>query len=191
MTVSAFVPIKKFSNSKARLSNVLDSIDRSKLAEQMAKHTIKTLFDSNICDSITIVTNDKDLRFINTVSYFTELPLNQALHEAIASKPDHDITLVMHADLPRINEKDLQKFKDSFTKTKISIISDLHKIGTNCLMYDSSLNFNLKFGVDSYALFIKEFESNELMHQDICLPSLQDDLDSEEDYFKLNQYING
>lgn len=48
MTVSAFVPIKKFSNSKERLSNVLDSIDRSKLAEQMAKHTIKTLFNSNI-----------------------------------------------------------------------------------------------------------------------------------------------
>ena len=58
-------------------------------------------------------------------------------------------------------------------------------------MYDSSMNFNLKFGEDSYALFIKEFESNELMHQDRCLPSLQDDLDSEEDYFKLNQYING
>ena len=53
------------------------------------------------------------------------------------------------------------------------------------------MNFNLKFGEDSYALFIKEFECNELIHQDICLPSLQDDLDSEEDYFKLNQYING
>jgi 2-phospho-L-lactate guanylyltransferase len=191
MKVSAFVPIKKFSNSKERLSNVLDSINRSKLAEQMAKHTIKTLFNSNICDSITIVTNDKDLTFINTVSYFTELPLNQALHEAIASKPNNGITLVMHADLPRINEKDLQKFKEAFTKTKISIISDLHKNGTNCLMFDSSMDFNLKFGEDSYALFIKEFESNELIYQDICLPSLQDDLDSEEDYFKLNQYING
>ena len=191
MLVSAFIPIKKFSNSKKRLSNILNSSDRYKLAELMAQQTIKILLHSNICESITIVTNDKNLTFPNTVTYYSDSPLNQALDEAISSRANNDIILLMHADLPRINERDLKKFYNAFNENKISIISDPHKKGTNCLMYDSSMNFDLKFGINSYDLFIKEFKNNGLLYQDVSLPSLQDDLDSEEDYFKLIKYING
>ena len=35
-----------------------------------------------------------------------------------------------------------------------------------------------------------EFKNNGLNYQDISIESLQDDLDSEEDYFKLIKYIN-
>jgi 2-phospho-L-lactate guanylyltransferase len=191
MTISAFIPIKKFSTSKERLSKILSAYERENLARAMAERTIKTLVNSKICDSINIVTNDKSLTLTNSLSYFTNSSLNQGLNEAINLIAKNEIILIMHADLPRINELDLQELKRRFSANKISIVSDLQKLGTNCLMYHSSKDFKLQFGINSYNLFIQEFNNNDLDYQDITLQSLQDDLDSEGDYFKLIKYIKG
>ena len=189
MNVSAFIPIKKFTTSKKRLSKVISSSEREALAASMANNTIDILSKSNICHSITVVTNDSSLSFHNTNSYFTESSLNEGLDEAINSSAVSDHILIMHADLPRINETDLQHFLSLYDRAKVSIVSDIKKQGTNCLMFSGSLNFQYKFGTDSYNLFRNEFKNNGINYQDIDLPSLQDDLDSEEDYFKLIKYI--
>jgi len=189
MNVSAFIPIKKFTTSKKRLSKVISSSEREALAASMAHNTIDILSKSNICHSITVVTNDSSLSFHNTNSYFTESSLNEGLEEAINSSAVSDHILIMHADLPRINETDLQHFLSLYDRAKVSIVSDIKKQGTNCLMFSGSLNFQYKFGTDSYNLFLNEFKNNGINYQDIDLPSLQDDLDSEEDYFKLIKYI--
>ena len=96
----------------------------------------------------------------------------------------------MHADLPKINEGDLHELAQTFDIKKVSIISDLFTQGTNCLMFNSSISFNLKFGIDSYNLFMNEFQNNDIDYQNVSIETLQDDLDSEEDYFKLIKYIN-
>jgi 2-phospho-L-lactate guanylyltransferase len=189
MNVSAFIPIKKFSTSKKRLSNIIKTSEREALAASMANKTIDILYKSKICNSITVVTNDRSLNVNNSRSYFTELSLNQGLDEAINSYPNHDVILIMHADLPLINEFDLQTLAQNYDSEKVSIVSDLQRQGTNCLMFGSSMNFQLKFGLDSYNLFQHEFKKNDINYQDIDIPSLQDDLDSEEDYFKLIEYI--
>jgi len=190
MNVSAFIPIKKFSSSKNRLGNIISSSEREILAASMAKKTIDTLHNSKICKSITVVTNDGDLNLDYSTSYFTNSSLNDGLNEAIYEQTTNDIILIMHADLPKINEGDLRELAHSFDMKKISIISDLSKQGTNCLMFNSTISFNLKFGFNSYNLFMHEFENNGLNYQDISIESLQDDLDSEEDYFKLIKYVN-
>ena len=189
MNVSAYIPIKKFSTSKKRLSNIIDYSERESLAASMAKNTIDILSKSKICDSITVVTNDQSLDLNNSKSYFSKLSLNQSLEEAIKSHANNEIILIMHADLPRINEFDLQILANSYSNKKVSIVSDLHKQGTNCLMFNASINFQLRFGLDSYNLFQHEFKYNDINYQDINIESLQDDLDSEEDYFKLIKYI--
>ena len=190
MNISAFIPIKKFSSSKNRLVNVISSSEREILAASMAKKTIHTLHNSKICNSITIVTNDEHLQLDNTTSYFTNSSLNNGLNEAIYAQTTNDIILIMHADLPKINEQDLHELAHSFDMKKVSIISDLSMQGTNCLMFNSAISFDLKFGLNSYNLFMHEFKNNGLNYQDISIESLQDDLDSEEDYFKLIKYIN-
>ncbi|MDA8841047.1 2-phospho-L-lactate guanylyltransferase [Gammaproteobacteria bacterium] len=189
MNVSAFIPIKKFTTSKKRLSKVISSSEREALAASMANNTIDILSKSNICHSITVVTNDSSLSFHNANSYFTKSSLNEGLEEAINSSAVSDHILIMHADLPRINETDLQHLLSLYDRAKVSIVSDIKKQGTNCLMFSGSLNFQYKFGTDSYNLFRNEFKNNGINYQDIDLPSLQDDLDSEEDYFKLIKYI--
>jgi len=190
MNVSAFIPIKKFSSSKNRLAKIISSSEREVLAASMAKKTIDTLNNSKICNSITVVTNDSNLHLDHSNSYFTNSSLNDGLNEAIYTQTTNDIILIMHADLPRINERDLHELAHSFDMKKVSIISDLLRQGTNCLMFNSAISFDLKFGFNSYNLFTHEFKNNGLNYQDISIESLQDDLDSEEDYFKLIKYIN-
>ena len=190
MNVSAFIPIKKFSSSKNRLAKIISSSEREMLAASMAKKTIDTLNNSKICNSITVVTNDSNLHLDHSNSYFTNSSLNDGLNEAIYTQTTNDIILIMHADLPRINERDLHELANSFDMKKVSIISDLLRQGTNCLMFNSAISFDLKFGFNSYNLFTHEFKNNGLNYQDISIESLQDDLDSEEDYFKLIKYIN-
>ena len=190
MNVSAFIPIKKFSSSKNRLAKIISSSEREMLASSMAKKTIDTLNNSKICNSITVVTNDSNLHLDHSNSYFTNSSLNDGLNEAIYTQTTNDIILIMHADLPRINERDLHELAHSFDMKKVSIISDLLRQGTNCLMFNSAISFDLKFGFNSYNLFTHEFKNNGLNYQDISIESLQDDLDSEEDYFKLIKYIN-
>ena len=190
MNVSAFIPIKKFSSSKNRLANIISSSEREILAASMAKKTIDTLHNSKICNSITVVTNDSNLHLDYSTSYFTNSSLNDALNEAIYAQTTNDAVLIMHADLPKINEIDLHELAHSFDMKKVSIISDLSSQGTNCLMFNSAISFDLKFGFNSYNLFMDEFKNNGLNFKDISIESLQDDLDSEEDYFKLIKYIN-
>ena len=190
MNVSAFIPIKKFSSSKNRLANIIGSSEREILAASMAKKTIDTLHNSKICNSITVVTNDSNLHLDYSTSYFTNSSLNDALNEAIYAQTTNDAVLIMHADLPKINEIDLHELAHSFDMKKVSIISDLSSQGTNCLMFNSAISFDLKFGFNSYNLFMDEFKNNGLKFKDISIESLQDDLDSEEDYFKLIKYIN-
>ena len=190
MNVSAFIPIKKFSSSKNRLANIITSPEREVLAASMAKKTIDTVHNAKICNSITVVTNDQSLHLDYATSYFTNSSLNDGLNEAIYTQTTNDIILIMHADLPKINEPDLHELAHSFDIKKVSIISDLSMQGTNCLMFNSAISFDLKFGLNSYNLFMHEFKNNGLNYQDISIESLQDDLDSEEDYFKLIKYIN-
>ena len=191
MQVSAFIPIKKYSYSKGRLASILSEQQRSDLSKAMAAQTIKALIQSNICDSITLVTNDPHLIIEGASTFFTESSLNQALNEAIACNDSNNPILIMHADLPRINERDLDNLVASFNKSFISIVPDIEESGTNCLLYDPAMKFNLQFGINSYALFLREFKANDYRWNQHSIESLQYDLDSEDDYFKLKDYVRG
>ena len=191
MQVSAFIPIKKYSHSKRRLASILSEQQRSDLSKAMATQTIKALIQSNICDSITLVTNDPLLIIEGASTFFTESSLNQALNEAIACNDSNNPILIMHADLPRINERDLNNLVTSFNNSFISIVPDIEESGTNCLLYDPTIKFNLQFGINSYALFLREFKANDYRWNQHSIESLQYDLDSEDDYFKLKDYVRG
>ena len=191
MSISAFIPIKKFSDSKLRLTPILNPEEREQLASKMVNQTIDALKDSNICNSITLVTNDPNLYIDGTETFVTKSLLNDCLAEAILFCKPKDIILIMHADLPAIKKFDLQKLKDCFNNDVINIVSDAKEKGTNCLMFHSSMSFELKFGLNSFQLFLDEFSSKNYKHQNIMINALKDDLDSEEDYFKLIKYVKG
>ena len=69
------------------------------------------------------------------------------------------------------------------------IVSDSLEFGTNCLIYDSNCHFNLCFGLNSYQLFINEFQDQGIKFTKHNCKAIEQDLDSEEDYFKLISYL--
>ena len=191
MQVSAFIPIKKYTDSKGRLASILSEQQRSDLSKAMATQTIKSLIQANICDSITLVTNDANLVMEGTSTFFTSSSLNKALEEAIDDSSSTDPILIIHADLPKINDKDLKNLAGLFDKSIISIVPDIGKSGTNCILYDRAMKFNFQFGINSYELFLAEFKKNNCDWVNLSIESLQYDLDSEDDYFKLKDYVRG
>ena len=146
---------------------------------------------TNICNSITLVTNDPDLDVEGTNIFFTTSSLNYALQEAIDASTLAGSILIIHADLPQINEKDLKNLVNSYDLKSITIVPDIDEIGTNCILYNETMKFNLRFGINSYELFIAEFEHHDYNWNNLNIKSLQQDLDSEDDYFKLKNYVRG
>jgi 2-phospho-L-lactate guanylyltransferase len=191
MTISAFIPVKKFNDSKNRLSQILSPNQRANFSKLMAHQTIEILQNSNICNSITLVTNDPDLDVEGTNIFFTTSSLNYALQEAIDASTLAGSILIIHADLPQINEKDLKNLVNSYDLKSITIVPDIDEIGTNCILYNETMKFNLRFGINSYELFIAEFERHDYNWNNLNIKSLQQDLDSEDDYFKLKNYVRG
>ena len=189
MTISAFIPVKKFNESKN--SQILSPNQRSNFSKLMAHQTIEILQNSNICNSITLVTNDPDLDVEGTNIFFTTSSLNYALQEAIDASTLAGYILIMHADLPQINEKDLKNLVNSHDLKSITIVPDIDEIGTNCILYNETMKFNLRFGINSYELFTAEFDRQDYNWNNLKIKSLQQDLDSEDDYFKLKNYVRG
>lgn len=187
--ISVFVPIKKYISSKDRLSSILDESARAELAEAMAKKTIAALVDSQAFERIVVVTNDPTIFIEGAEIFVSELNLNAALLESVKSYEPDDRIMFIHADLPMINKDEINKLQLAFKKGEVLIIPDIHGAGTNCLIFDSKQQFKLCFGPNSFNLFVSEFSSNGYAWSTYLSEPMQRDLDSEDDYFKLKDYI--
>ena len=191
MLIAAFIPVKKYSESKCRLNKILSNHERAMLAKSMACKSVLALQNSHVFSSITVVTNDPKLKFKGTDSFVTEAPLNEALSQAIVCSSNSDQIMVMHADLPKINTDAIKLLVAHSSPNKILIVSDEAVSGTNCLIFNSSYKFDLQFGPNSYQLFLNEFNFHGYDWNAYQCDALQLDLDSEEDYFKLIDYVGG
>ena len=189
MKIAALIPVKKYTESKARLQNILSKDKRTLISKLMAERTVSELIKSNMFYSITIVTNDPELNINGTNSFKSHSSLNKALQEAIENLPQVDKVMIIHSDLPMINSKDIKNLLKYAKSNKLLIVSDSLEFGTNCLIYDSNCHFNLCFGLNSYQLFINEFQDRGIKFTKHNCKAIEQDLDSEEDYFKLISYL--
>ena len=69
MKIAALIPVKKYTESKARLQNILSKDKRTLISKLMAERTVSELIKSNMLYSITIVTNDPELNINGTNSF--------------------------------------------------------------------------------------------------------------------------
>jgi len=189
MPIAIFIPVKKYTESKERLSTILTNSERADLAKTMAQKTVNAFAQANIASTITVVTNDPNLVIQGARVFVSTLSLNLALEDAIANTMPLDQIMITHADLPRINAGDIELLCMSHSDNSITIITDEHGIGTNCLLFASSLRFKFKFGPNSFNLFQQVFKENFFTWESPSITSLQQDLDSDDDYYKLIKYV--
>jgi hypothetical protein len=169
MKIAIFIPVKKYTESKERLSNILTNSERAVLAKTMAQKTVNAFVQANIASTITVVTNDPHLVIQGAEIFVSTLSLNLALEEAIANTMPFGKIMITHADLPRINASDIELL---------------------CMnLFESSLKFKLYFGPNSFHLFQQAFKEHVFTFESPSITSLQQDLDSDDDYFKLIKYV--
>ena len=182
MAWTSLVPIRIGIAGKSRLDTVLDAAAREKLAITMAHHVIDVLTRCPAIGSVTVLSN---MRFPHPATTWAKdegrglNPEISAFREGYGSAP----LVVMHADLPLLEEADVEALLAAATGHGIALATDRAGEGTNALALADGRPFNFRFGPRSRSLHCA---------QDADLPVLQHsglsaDLDTPDDLAFLRE----
>ena len=142
------LPVKSFNNAKARLSSVLNPIERAALSRSLAEGVISA------CTGVPVwvICEDEEverwaLNLGTQVIRNTRAGLNQAAQTGLAALAKESIEkiLITHADL--IFPDDLLSL---FKYDGIVLVPDRHNDGTNIIGLPSGIDFSFKYGLNSF-----------------------------------------
>lgn len=151
MAWTSLVPIRIGIAGKSRLETVLDAAAREKLAITMAHHVIDVLTRCPAIGSVTVLSN---MRFPHPATTWAKdegrglNPEISAFREASGPAP----LLVMHADLPLLEEADVEALLGAAVGHGIALATDRAGEGTNALALADLRPFDFRFGPGSRAL---------------------------------------
>ena len=188
----ALIPLKTPGLGKTRLSGRLNSDDRKQLVETMLAGVVNALNASRLVDNIAIVSLSAD-HCPPGVLHISDPGngLNGAL--TYASQQLQRIgaseLLVIHADLPLIDSRDIDSFISAGRQQDMALASDHHGMGTNAIYLRQPENFTFNFGHGSLARHLRQAEERGLKPALSQARGLQFDLDTEQDLHCL-QTIN-
>ena len=158
MTIEAVVALKTLSQSKRRLSAVLNDEQRSDLVEAMAQDVLSCLMRHPEIDAVHVVCGEGWMRDI-----FPEGPLIVwqeseshergliAAHEMVAARTGAERLLFIHADLPFLGQEDISAVIAASLDHHAVFSPDFTETGTNAVLRWRDQSVPLCFGEDSFA----------------------------------------
>lgn len=138
--IIAIVPVKKFENSKTRLSALLGVQERVRLSELMLQDTLAALGATRGVSEIVVVSSDKRAKEI--AEKYTVLEQERdsgvnsavALADAYAAKKHATATIVIPQDLPLLAPSDIDSVCALARGRCIAICPSVRFDGTNVLL---------------------------------------------------------
>lgn len=172
----ALVPWKQGPDSKSRLGNVLDPLQRTALSQHMAGHVVACLAQVQAIRAVHLLSPAA-----MPVWPADWLPdeghgLNRELTRVRAQFGDAPI-LVIHADLPHLTIEDVTALLTASAATGAAIAPDRHGKGTNAIALTHARSFDFAFGHDSFALHLAQIPDAAIIDP----PGLSFDLDTPAD----------
>ena len=153
---AVLIPVKAFSDAKARLSEALDPAERSVLARSMATTVVRAAGSLPVW----IVCDDDDVRdWAGSVGadvlWKPDRGLNGAVNEGVSDLARLGIrrVIVAHADLP--HALDLTVVADS---AGVTLVPDRHDDGTNVAAVPANSGFVFSYGPNSFSRHLLEAE---------------------------------
>jgi len=142
------IPLKKLSLIKSRLSSYLSLQERIELTRLMLKDILNSCLISNY--SKIFIVSQQEINWFKDEKIeilINENELNTALSETIAKLKDRNFKsfLIIPADIPLIETKDLEEMKKLMTNYDI-LISPSFDSGTNALFMKSEKEIELEYG---------------------------------------------
>jgi 2-phospho-L-lactate guanylyltransferase len=147
--VAVLVPVKAFSEAKARLAPVLDPSGRSELARRLATRVLTAAHGL----PVTVACDDDEVAAWATaagasVAWSVGLDLNGAVQLAVDSLAEagFERVIVAHGDLP-----DAEDLNPLASGSGVRAVPDGRDDGTNVLAVPTRSNFRFAYGPGSFA----------------------------------------
>lgn len=202
-TVWALLPIKAVRNAKRRLAPLLSPEQRDRLCRAMAQDVLSVLRGMPEIDGVTLASDDPEVsglarRFGCDLLMESELGahgLNAVVAAAAARLARAGIRdlLVLHGDLPLISAAELKTLlatHHALGDRAVTIATDRHGAGTNCLVVSQAESFDYQFGEDSRRRHEQAARDSGRASQVLELPGISLDVDTPEDVAALEGMLD-
>ena len=195
MKTFAIVPVKKFENAKARLSQMLSAHDRIHLSSLMLDDTLSVLAGVQSLQQIIVVSGDRRAEEIAArrgakfLYEQKESGVNSAvmLADSYCTKKGANATVVIPQDLPLLDATDVAMACDLAENEArcIVICPSLRYDGTNLLLRKPPSVMETYYDSDSYDTHIKAASKRGIQVKRFFSKRLASDIDTPEDAREL------
>ncbi len=195
MTTWAIVPVKPLRYGKSRLSGILSVDQRTQLNRHLLMHTLSTLAEIPEIDHVLVISRDPAALTVarnqgaRTLLEEGAPQLNTALNRATALAKVHKahIVLVLPADLPLINPRDIRTLIKLGKKEPVVVVApDRREDGTNGLLMNPAGVIEYGFGPGSFLRHCERARQSGATLEILSTPTLGLDLDLPEDLELVN-----
>jgi len=164
MKVYVILPVKNLSQSKTRLSSILNSKEREALSLMMLKDVLKALSLAKKVEETIVISSD--LTVLNLYKEFNFKPLiestkenlNSAINEAIqfSLSEGAQAVLILPSDIPLIKPEDINTVINECEGPSSVIISPSKRgDGTNALLLYPPTILNVAYGENSFNIHVE------------------------------------
>jgi 2-phospho-L-lactate/phosphoenolpyruvate guanylyltransferase len=158
MRAALLIPVKNLTNAKQRLSEALDQVQRSQLAEAMLRDVMSAAAGVAERLDIYLVTGDERVRDMATEFRFgvIEDSCNESETAAIAmatawcAQQEYDTTVVVPGDTPLITSAELHRVLDAAPAEGAVFVPAYDRRGSNCILRRPASIIPLRFGNESF-----------------------------------------
>ena len=142
------VPVKAFTDAKARLATVLDEADRERLARWTSERVLAAAGELPTyvaCDNEEVA--DWARQHGATTLWHPGVGLNAAVNNSVAELRESGVTdvIVAHGDLPRVHS-----LADLAEPGTLTLVPDRHGDGTNVVSLPTAMPFRFAYGPGSF-----------------------------------------
>ena len=197
----AVVPVKELRQAKQRLSSQLTSPERHRLVEAMVADVLEELSRVEGLEGVLVVTRDREAgetarrAGAEVLDEAADGGLNAALEQAAAYLVGRGVRgiVIVPGDVPTVRSEEIRPLigHHAGSSPAVSIVSDRHGQGTNCLACSPPNLIPFRFGVGSFAAHQVEARKAGVEPSFPAVPSLELDIDTPEDLSALSSLEMG
>ena len=174
MKVSALIPVKGFRNAKQRLSPLLDTAERERLAEIMFRDVLMQVLRARGLSETVIVTGDDKVAEIALAADARVIREPAEKGETVAVdfarrelKDDgREAVLIIPGDMPLVRGEDVEQILAQVpkeAKAPFALLVPSHdRLGTNALLLAPPNLIRLRFGYDSFSYHMSQVSAQGL-----------------------------
>lgn len=198
MSICAIIPVKKLTESKSRLSQVLSVDERAGLVAQFLRHELEVLRQVAAVEQVVVVSSDPVILALAQENGATALPeaqsegINVAVTRAVDRVREMEgetAVLILPVDLPFLHPDDITRLLAAYDDQRLVISPDGRHEGTNALLLPPLTAFTFHYGPHSLQKHVAEAEKQQLSPQLVPSPGLLFDVDTLDDWNAYQQHM--